>query len=85
MPRPKNTFTEFDPVTLPIAASASLSYFAAVILAKVSGSDVPKATNVIAVIDGGTKRTHPKSVANFSTIAVTIPIIIREPTKQAHP
>lgn len=25
-PSPKNTFTEFEPVTFPIAASASLSY-----------------------------------------------------------
>jgi hypothetical protein len=74
-----------DPVTLPIAASASSSYLAAVILAKVSGRDVPKATNVIAVTEGGTIRTHPKSVANLSTIAVTIPIMTRAPVKQAHP
>ena len=85
IPSPKNTFTEFDPVTLPIAASASSSYLAAVILAKVSGREVPKATKVMAVIDGGTIRTHPKSVANLSTIAVTKPIMARAPKKQAHP
>ena len=84
-PRPRNTFTELEPVTLTIAASAVFSYYAAVILANVSGKEVPKATNVIAVMDGGTIKTQPKSVANFSTIAVTIPIIINAPTKQAHP
>ena len=49
-PRPKNTFTEFDPVTFPTAASAYCDDLAAVILANVSGSEVPTATNVIAVI-----------------------------------
>ena len=49
-PRPKNTFTELDPVTLPTAESAYLDVLAAVILANVSGSEVPIATIVIAVI-----------------------------------
>lgn len=51
-PRPRNTLTEFDPVTFPTAASAYLSYCAATLLANVSGRDVPRATNVIAVIAG---------------------------------
>ena len=48
-PRPRNTFTEFDPVTLPTAESAYSDDYAAVILAKVSGREVPIATIVIAV------------------------------------
>lgn len=84
-PSPKNTFTEFDPVTLPIAASAYFSYYAAVILANKSGNEVPKATKVIAVIGGSTLSTHPNNVANFSTTAVTTPIMRREHPKHPHP
>ena len=47
-PRPRNTLTELEPVTLPMALSAFFSLAAAALLAKVSGSDVPKATNVMA-------------------------------------
>lgn len=47
-PRPKNTFTEFDPVTLLIEASAVSSSRAAVREANVSGSEVPRATKVMA-------------------------------------
>ena len=47
-PSPKNTLTEFDPVTLPMALSACFSPTAAALLANVSGSEVPKATKVIA-------------------------------------
>ena len=47
-PRPKKTFTEFEPVTLPTALSACFSITAAVFEAKVSGRDVPRATKVIA-------------------------------------
>jgi len=39
-----------DPVTLPTAASAYGDDLAAVMEAKVSGSEVPTATSVIAVI-----------------------------------
>lgn len=48
-PRPKNTLTELLPVTFPMALSAVFSPTAAALLAKVSGSDVPRATNVMAV------------------------------------
>lgn len=51
-PRPKNTFTELEPVTLPTAESAYWDDLAAVILAKVSGREVPTATIVMAVICG---------------------------------
>lgn len=49
-PRPKKTFTELLPVMFPIDVSAYCSFNAAVLLAKVSGSDVPIATKVIAVM-----------------------------------
>src|SRR5206468_265881 len=47
-PSPKNTLTEFDPVTFPIALSAYFSWIAATLLANKSGSDVPSDTKVIA-------------------------------------
>jgi hypothetical protein len=45
-PRPRKTLTELLPVTLPIALSAVFSFLAAILLAKVSGKLVPKATNL---------------------------------------
>ena len=80
-PNPKKTLTELDTVTLPTAESAYFSAYAAAILAKVSGSEVPKATRVIAVIPSSMPRTHPKSRANSATIAVTTPIITKEMKK----
>ena len=50
-PHPKNTFTALEPVMLPTAASALSDYLAAVILANVSGKEVPRATKVIAATD----------------------------------
>lgn len=47
-PRPRNTLTELLPVTFPTALSAYFSCTAAALDAKVSGRDVPRATNVIA-------------------------------------
>jgi len=73
-PRPKKTFTEFDPVTLPIAESAYSDDLAAVILAKVSGKEVPRATRVMAVTDSSMPTTHPKSSAISPTMPVTTPI-----------
>ena len=49
-PSPKNTLTELLPVTLPMELSAVFSVTAAILLAKVSGKDVPSATKVMAVI-----------------------------------
>lgn len=51
-PRPTKTLTELEPVTLPMAVSAVSDYLAAVILAKVSGREVPMATKVMAVTAG---------------------------------
>ena len=84
-PRPKNTFTELDPVTLPTAASAVSLCLAACIEANVSGKDVPKATKVIAVTYGLSPVTHPNSDANSATIAVIIPMNTSETMKASHP
>jgi hypothetical protein len=84
-PRPRKTLTEFDPVTFPIASSADSEFLAAVIDAKVSGKEVPRATKVIAVIDYLRPMTQPKTVAISPTIAVTTPIIARAIKKQPFP
>lgn len=84
-PKPRKTLTELDPVTFPTALSANFSAYAAAIDANVSGRDVPRATKVIAVIDGLIPRTHPKMEANSPTTAVTIPITPSAQPKQAHP
>ena len=84
-PSPRNTFTEFDPVTFPTAASAYFSYYAACIDAKVSGRDVPNATNVMAVTPGLIPKTHPKRLANSPTMYVTRPIKAREMKKHGIP
>ena len=47
-PKPRKTLTELLPVMLPIELSADSSLRAAVLLANVSGNDVPKATKVMA-------------------------------------
>jgi hypothetical protein len=72
-------------VIFPIAASASSEVLAAVILANVSGREVPKATKVIAVIDSFIPSVQPSSDANSPTTAVTKPIKAREAKKLALP
>ena len=84
-PRPRNTFTELEPVMLPTAESAYFDVFAAVTLANVSGSEVPKATRVIAVTDGCMPRTQPKMVATSPTIAVITPMKVRATKKVGTP
>lgn len=84
-PRPKKTFTELDPVTLPTAESACFSAAAAAILANVSGREVPRATKVMAVTDGKIPNTHPNKFANSPTIKVTNPINPSERKKQGNP
>lgn len=80
-PRPKNTLTEFEPVTLPMALSAVFSATAAVLLAKVSGNEVPRATNVMAVTVGFRPTRQPKMEAKSPTMAVNKPIMAMETTK----
>lgn len=75
--------TEFEPLILPTAESACSEFLAAVLEANVSGSDVPKATNVIAVTGCLIPRTHPNKFANSPTTAVTIPMKMSE-TPNAH-
>ena len=84
-PQPKKTFTAFDPLIFPTASSALSDYFAAVILANVSGSDVPRATTVIAATDSLIPRQQPKTVATSPTIYVTSPIYIKEVAKHGAP
>ena len=50
-PRPRNTLTLLEPVMFPIAMSAYFSLTAAVREAKVSGREVPSATNEMAAGD----------------------------------
>ena len=70
---------------LPMAESANSEFQAAVILANVSGSDVPRATRVMAVIDSLILSTHPRILAISPTIPVTSPIMASDTTKQAEP
>lgn len=84
-PRPTNTFTELEPVTFPIAESAYSDYWAAVMLAKVSGSEVPIATIVIAVTAGFIRMTQPRRVATSATMAVIVPIKTRATKKAGQP
>ena len=84
-PRPRKTLTEFEPVIFPMDASALSEFYAAVILAKVSGREVPNATIVIAVIESSIPSSHPRRVANYSTIKVQAPMNIKETTNEAFP
>lgn len=84
-PRPRNTFTEFEPVMFPMAESAVSEVFAATMLANVSGKDVPTATNVMAVIESSIASSQPSRVANCSTIAVHTPINNKATKKAAIP
>lgn len=84
-PRPRKTFTELEPVMFPTAASAYALALAAVMLAKVSGREVPMATNVIAVTPGFRPITHPITLAISPTTAVSIPMKTIAARKHGHP
>ena len=85
MPMPRKTLTELDPVTFPMAESALADDLAAVILAKVSGREVPMATRVIPVTEGLRLMTQPRTVATSPTIVVTIPTRSSAIPKAAQP
>ena len=68
-----------------MAESANSEFKAAVLLAKVSGREVPMATNVIAVTDSFKFRVHPRIVAASATIAVIDPMNIIATMKAAQP
>ena len=57
-----------------MAESAYFEFLAAVIEAKVSGSEVPKATKVMAVTPCLRPTTQPNRLANSPTMAVTAPM-----------
>lgn len=84
-PIPRKTLTAFDPVTLPTAMSAYSDCYAASNEAKVSGSDVPSATKVMAVTDSLMPIAHPKTVATSDTMRTTKPITARAMQKAAQP
>lgn len=84
-PSPKKTFTQLEPVTLPTAESAYSEVLAAVILAKVSGREVPMATRVMAVTAPLRLMTQPKMVATSATMAVMIPMKQRAIMKAGTP
>lgn len=84
-PRPTNTLTELEPVTFPMAESANSEFLAAVILANVSGREVPMATSVIAVTDSFKPMTHPRTAAHSPTIIVIRPINIKATTNAGMP
>ena len=84
-PKPRNTFTELLPVTLPIELSAVFSWVAACLLANKSGRLVPRATNVMAVTLSLSPMRHPKSPARSPIIMVTPAIIARARKKASHP
>ena len=85
MPRPINTLTELLPVTLPTALSAYFSLTAAVLLANVSGREVPRATKVMAVTSGFRPTRQPKILARSPTTMTRRPIMMRETVKQSQP
>ena len=85
MPRPRNTFTELLPVTFPMALSAYFSLTAAVLLAKVSGSEVPRATKVMATTSSLRPTRQPKVPARSLTRMTMIPIMAKETAKQSQP
>merc|ERR1719258_618723 len=80
-PRPRKTLTEFEPVTLPTELSAVSSWVAALLEAKVSGSEVPRATKVIAVMASGRVSRQPKMLAMSATKAVSTPMYARATKK----
>lgn len=68
-----------------MAESANSEFLAAVILANVSGREVPTATRVIAVTAGLRPIVQPRTVATSATTAVMVPMKVRAIIKAGHP
>lgn len=85
IPIPRKTLTALLPVTFPIEESAYFSLIAAIFDAKVSGTDVPKATSDIAVTESFKPIVQPKCEDKSFMSAVKSPIIIIETIKQSQP
>merc|ERR1719352_72138 len=73
-PRPRNTLTELEPVTLPTELSPLFFTVLAILEAKVSGREVPRATKVMAVMASGRVSRQPKMLAMSATKAVSTPM-----------
>ena len=84
-PRPKNTLTEFEPLTLPTELSAVFSPTAACLEAKVSGMEVPRATRVMAVTGSFRLMRQPKMEARSLMMAVRKPMTARDTMKEGQP
>ena len=84
-PRPRNTLTELEPVTLPMELSALSSMVAACLLANRSGRLVPSATNVIAVTLSLRPTMQPNMAARSPTMAVKTPIRASETQNDNQP
>lgn len=85
MPRPKNTLTAFEAVMFPIAASANLEFFAANFVAKLSGTESPIETTVIAKVFVLIPKAHPNNMA-VSPMRDARAAMNKRPTKKAsHP
>jgi len=81
IPIPRKTLTALEPVTLPTEASAVSSSIAAVLEAKVSGTEVPRATNAIAFTQSFRLIKHPRCPATSPIKAVQAPMKTIETTK----
>mmetsp|Transcript_73284 Transcript_73284/g.169995 ORF Transcript_73284/g.169995 Transcript_73284/m.169995 type:complete len:238 (+) Transcript_73284:606-1319(+) len=84
-PIPRKTLTELLPVTFTIEASAHSSCTAAVLDAKRSGTDVPSATKVMAVISSSMSAAQPKSSARSPMMRVSQAMCPSEQKKQTQP
>ena len=84
-PNPRNTLTELLPVTFPTELSAVFSLTAAVLLAKVSGREVPRATKVMAVTGSSRPMRQPKMEARSPMRAVRTAMKPRATTKVIQP
>ena len=85
MPRPRKTFTELLPVTLPMELSAVFSWVAACLDANRSGTEVPSATKVMAVTLSSTPTRQPKMVAKSPITAVRMVMKPRAIQKASQP
>lgn len=84
-PSPRKTLTALEPLTFPMALSAHFSLRAAAREAKVSGMEVPMATNVMAVMKSDRPTTQPKMAARSETTAVSRPMQSSAIRKVGHP
>lgn len=85
IPIPKKTFIGTEYKALPIASSAYLCSIEALILTKVSGSEIPTEIIERAVIDDPIPVTHPKRFDNSMIMAIITPIKLSDTEKANQP